>query len=427
MTVYKQKRGKTFQFDFHWRGRRYTGTTGQLTKDAAKRVEQKERERVREEAYGIAPFDRMRTPSFHSWADRHVDHVQRRGRVSRVDQIIENLRVLLLFFGRKPQRSIDLATIPHRWRAQTARRLAAAPYHDLRLADPILDPAWIERFEDWMTSEGLSGPRKNQLRSAASGLYRTALLPAYRKHTNVQTNPFLHIERDDVESRERVLSQAQLWAWVAAAAPHARVAMAIAAYAPKLRAGVILGLRWKEHFDPDLRRIVVQRHKARRKKRRPQVVLVPDDLRSILRAWRQTHPRSEYVITFRGEPVASLKTGLRAAIARANKTLPETEQMTYGVKAGVTFHTIRHTMATMLAEMGVPEKLREAVMDQTQDTIQGYTHMAPAHEKKPLAQLARRLKLVDAVVAGHVPGQGSDGIQKPSANLRTRHKRVAPI
>ena len=64
MTTFKHPRGKTYQYDFWWRGKRHTGTTGQLTKAAADAVEAKVKERVREDAYGVAPFDRMRTPSF---------------------------------------------------------------------------------------------------------------------------------------------------------------------------------------------------------------------------------------------------------------------------------------------------------------------------------------------------------------------------
>jgi integrase len=403
VTTFKHPRGKTYRYDFWWRGKRHTGTTGQLTKKDADAVEADIKKRVRQEAFGIAPFDRMRTPSFHRWASVRVEHLLTRDKAKRPEQLKSDLRTALCFFGRKPQRAPDLSKMPAHHRPRIERRLAAAPYHDLRLADPITHPEWIERFEDWMSAEQMSGAMKNHLRSAMSGLYRTALLPAFRSKSNVTANPFLNIDRDDVFSRERILTQGQLWGWVAAAAPHARVAMAIAAYAPKLRSGVILELEWREHLDPELKRIVVQRHKARGKKKRPQVVLIPNDLRVILEWWRKKHPRTKYVVTYRDEPVGSLKVGLRAAIKRANKELPDHEQMTYGAKNGVTFHTIRHTMATMLAEMGIPERLRQAVMDQTAETIEGYTHTAPAHEKKPLEQLARRLRLVDAV-QGKVQG-----------------------
>lgn len=427
MTTFKHPNGKAYRYDFWLKlpgdkeSQRYTGNTGQVTKADADLVEAKIKIGLRREGAGIAPVDRMRTPSFTRWADVHLEYVKAHNKISGVDQFEGNIRKVLRFFGRRPQRPPSFDDVPSRYRDIERQREADAPYHDLRLLDPITDPEWVEKFERWMTTQGYSGARKNQLRSAASGFYATALRLAYRKRSGVMANPFENLERDDVVSRERTLSQPQLWTWIASAAPHARIAMSIAAYAPKLREGVILELDWKEHFDPDLTRIVVQRHKARRKTRRPQIVLIHPDLRSILKWWRDQHPRASHVVLYRDEPVTSLKTTLRAAVTRANLHLSPDQQLTYGAKDGVTFHTIRHTMATMLAELGVGEKLREAVMGQTQDTIQKYTHLVPTHEKQPMARLARKLKLVGAVQGpvGPLQGQGSTDDTNP--------QQIAPV
>lgn len=411
MTVFKHPRGKTWRYDFWWtppgapKPVRYTGTTGQLTKEDAELVEADIKKRVRQEAFGIAPLDRMRTPSFTMWAQEHYRYVKKRDRVGRLDVLESNLRLVLQFWGRRPKKMpVDLETVDQRARRaieKQQRRAATAPYHNLRLLDPIIDPNWIEKFEDWMTSLGLSGSRKNHYRSAMSGLYRTALLPAFRKRTNVPSNPFLHIERDRVPSRDVVLSLEQLRAWMRAAAPHARLAMAIAAYAPELRESSILSLTWKDHLDTELTRIVVPQHKTARRTGRPQVVPVSVDLHEILTWAREQRPGGACVVSYRGEQVGSLKVGLRNAVTRANKTLPRDQRLVYGAKGGVTFHTIRHTIATLLAGWGMPEKIRQMVMGhESLSTTQKYTHMAAVAKKAPLGRLGRRLQLPVRVVGG---------------------------
>ena len=46
MTVYLPNGGRTYRYDFNWRGRRYFGNTGQLRLDDAREWERKERVRL---------------------------------------------------------------------------------------------------------------------------------------------------------------------------------------------------------------------------------------------------------------------------------------------------------------------------------------------------------------------------------------------
>ena len=47
----------------------------------------------------------------------------------------------------------------------------------------------------------------------------------------------------------------------------------------------------------------------------------------------------------------------------------------------MTFHTLRHTAASMLAELGEPEAIRKEVMGHRNiATTQKYTHLRPMHE-----------------------------------------------
>lgn len=408
VTTFLHPKGKTFRYDFHWTNpqtgisKRYTGSTGQLTKDAADQVEDKIKENVRKEAYGILPFDRTRTPSFQAWASTHLKYVAQRGKVRRIDFAKATLRLCLQFWGRRPTKLPDPDSTPTKWRAQIAAarsRIESAPFHDLRLADPILDPEWILRFEEWLDAMQLSGPRKNHYRSAMSTMYRTALLPQFRKKTNVSLNPFANIERDTVPSRDTTLTIDQIRALITHAAPHLRVALAIAAYAPELREGSILGLKWRVHLSPTLARITVVQHKTKQHTQRPQIVPISDDLRAILEWARKRTPGATYVITFKRKPVKRIGTALRTAVTRANATLPKDERMTYGVRnGGLSFHTIRHSVATLLAEAGESEAIRQLLMGHsTAAMTQKYTHLAARAKEAPLERLASALQLVDAV------------------------------
>jgi integrase len=108
------------------------------------------------------------------------------------------------------------------------------------------------------------------------------------------------------------------------------------------RRGAILDLTWQQvdlvrgriDFNPPGRR--------QTKKKRP-IIPVP---RSLLAALRRAHKRasSPFVIAYRGEKLASVRTGFDSAAGRAG--IPD-----------CTSHVLRHTCATWMAQRGVP--LRE--------------------------------------------------------------------
>lgn len=427
MTTFKHPRGTTWRYDFRWtppgetRARRYQGSTGQLTKADAELVELEIKRRVRQEQFGVAPFDRARSPSITAFAFQHLKHVTTKGTIERLDAFTELLKLCLQFWGRRPKTLPDPSKAPPKVRArvEAARdRMLAAPYHDLRLVDPILDPSWIERFEVWLSSLGLSGARKNHYRSAMSGIYRTALLPQWRQKTGVTSNPFLHIERDRVRPREAVLTLEQLRAWIDAAAPHVRIAMALAVYAPELRSGAILGLTWRKHLDAGLTKITT-RHKTERWTGRAQVVPVSRELQTILHWARRTHRGAAHVVAVRTPTgkyvgVKRIDTALRASLERANESLPADQRMTYGAKDGVTFHTIRHTMATLMAEWGEPDALRQMLMGHASSaTTAKYTHLAGRAKIDPLERVAAKVDL-GQVVQGRV----QEPLSKISAFLK---------
>ncbi|HYE17064.1 MAG TPA: tyrosine-type recombinase/integrase, partial [Tepidisphaeraceae bacterium] len=275
----------------------------------------------------------------------------------------------------------------------------------------ILDPDWLTKFEAWMDARGIAGGTKNSYRSAVSGMYRLALRPQWRKKTHVLANPMAGTERDARRSRTGTLTIDQLRAWITAAPPHVKLALAVGALAPKLRLSSILNLRWGVNIPKALDFITVYDHKTIRHTDEPQVMPIDPQLQTILGPlWKP----SGYVITFRGEPVKDIKTALRRAAKDAG--------IDYG-RASITFHSLRHTMATLLAELGVPERQRQEVMGWLDaQTAQGYTHLRPTHERQPLALLSGAVQIAD-VVQGPVQETNRTTPKKP-ARFRVVRQRA---
>lgn len=207
---------------------------------------------------------------------------------------------------------------------------------------------------------------------------------------------------------KKAATTANFGAFLAQASRHLWLTILIAAMAPALRVGSILRLRWDTHIDPDLRLITVHQHKTARRIGRPLVVPISAPLQRVLEALRATQrPDAKWVITYRGRPVKTIDTGLKAACAAAGVPYGRT------VPGGVTFHTIRHSAITYLAELGVPEALRkDASGHATFAMVQHYTHLAAAHLVAPLGQLADHLAVVGPVV--ELPPR------------RARRKRISP-
>lgn len=384
MTIYKPDDRRAYRYDFEFDGQRYAGSTKQTRKDDAALFEADLKRRLREQVGGI-PARLGSTPRFQEWAEVYFEHASRT--LVRPERARDLLKVVLRFWGERPSTPVP-----------------GAPYRDLRLEDPIRQPELIEAFERWMRERARCGPQtRNHLRGIMSRMYRVALLPAFRRASGINLNPFVGVPRDVTVGRTVTLSPAQIRAWCEAAPAHTRLAIAIAALAPKLRLQSILGLRFSKHLDPTLQFLTVVRHKTAGDTGEAQVVPVSPELRAILK-WVRGQSSSDWVIRYRGRPLVSIGTGLQAAAERAG--------ITYGrdVEGGATFHTIRHAMATMLAELGESEEVRKAVMGHARDeTTAKYTHLRPVGQAPAHARIARQLRLKAVVVGGGKNGGGRSG------------------
>ena len=394
MTVWRPADCRTYRYDFWLFRQRHTGSTRQRHRDDAREFEQDLQRRLRRQAAGLEAIDPVTTPTFAEWADVTLAYRVRRRHLKRADQLADRLRQALAFWGVRPTNRAPVV---------------GGVYRDLRLGDPIRDPALLEAFEDWMAGRGVSASRRNHLRSACSVMYAVAQLPAYRSHTGIHENPFARVERERVPRRHVEVAPAAVLAWARAAAPHVRLAVAIGALAPKLRLQNILALRWDDHLDAALTRIVVHDHKTDAATGLPLVTRISAELRTVL-AVARAQRAGPWVIHRAGARVGSIRTGLRTAAARAG--------LTYGLAAGgITFHALRHAMATTLARLGVPEAMRRLVMGHADiRTTQLYTHLEAADEQAPLDALGAAVPLA-AILAD----------PRPPISLTTRQAIAAAL
>lgn len=388
MTVFKQPRGKTYRYDFYFDGQRHSGNTKQVTLADAQRAEREIQLRLRRVAAGIADFTPAHTPRFQEWTG--VFLLYKRGRISRPDHVEHVTRVLLRFWGAAP--------------SDPAKVVAGEPYLNLRLGDPIARPELLLEFEAWMQRRGIGAQSRNHYRGMLRRMYALALRPEYRKVVGLTLNPFVGVESDPTYPRTVALSEADVRRWLSAASYHVRLAIGVAALAPKLRLSNILALRWSEHFAPDPRTtkfnprvahyIRVSAHKTARRIGRPLVSPINAQLLRILKdAWTR-HPMSDIVVAYRGQPVKSIRGGVKAAA--------EAVGLPYGrdTADGATFHTLRHTAATLLSAVEAdPLKLRDALGHTDLATTLDYRHMTPTQERPSLERLSRTLKIADLVMA----------------------------
>jgi len=395
MSVYRPNGQRIYVYDFCYKGERYRGSTLQKILKDARAVESELKTRVRRQAGGV--LRAQDTPRFSEWAGVYYEYVVKVQKLAAPQHVMDTLRVVLRFWGGPTEAS--KAIEPH------------APFHDLRLADPIEDADWIMKFDEWITARGVSNQQRNHYMSCMSRMYRCALDPRFRKHSGVQLNPFLGVGRQKTPPRTVTLSLDQIRAFIAHAPSHVRLAIAVAALAPKLRLRNVLALEWRRHFDRDFLRIELAQHKTARVTGLPMVAPISVQLRGILLEARQRDPEGTHVVMYRGQPV---RRGMRDAVASAM----ERAGITYGrdVTGGATFHTLRHSMATLLAELDEADAKRAAFMGQTPATLAKYTHLRVVGQQQTAERLSAAMPIADVVhgpprrrgkrITGTLPDQG---------------------
>ena len=201
------------------------------------------------------------------------------------------------------------------------------------------------------------------------GTLRAALAWAVRRRW-LKFAPF--VDRPTAPpSRERWLTQYEAEKLLASARQlHVRVFIALALYTAA-RASALLQLTWGQ---VDLAGGRIDLGESRGRKRRARVPIA-DELRPFLDEAKAA-ATSQFVVEYGGSPVASIKTGFRAAAKRAGLS-------------GVTPHVCRHTAASWMVQQGVKLEHVAAFLGDTQETVERvYGHHSPDWLKDATAALS---------------------------------------
>ena len=146
------KRGSIWYYDFWFKGHRRNASTSQVTRSDAEQFERDIKRGLRRQLAGLEAPPAQAAPTFQDWAEIH--YRERIRHITRPDFLEHSINVVLRFWGTRPSDG----GVPEE------------PYHNLRLDDPIREPAWIERFEAWMRARGSSPQTRNHYRSTLRGI-----------------------------------------------------------------------------------------------------------------------------------------------------------------------------------------------------------------------------------------------------------------
>jgi len=363
MTIARRPNG-TYRYDFVFKGRRYT-SLGFPNREEAEEAQDLKRTLIRRRSAGLEPRDARDTPLFTDWAAITFKWQTTRKGVKRPDFAKRTLRMILSFWGEKPEKN----------------PVEGGEYRDLRLGDPIERPELIGEFEAWMTARELSGARKNHYRSACSMLYRVALLPENRTKSGVRENPFVGVLRDRVQRRTAVPELEDLMKWMQTAPLPVAIGVGLGLLSPALRLRNVVDLR-RNQVSRDLTVIVVP-HKTDRETGMPLTIAISPGLRRVLKQVYERWPKDTFVVPLEGERYWQFQKLVRQSLKAAG--LP------YGRDRpdGITFHSLRHAVSTWLARWRVSAAERQrALAHETSQMTDWYSHLGGL-------DMAPTMKLID--------------------------------
>jgi integrase len=117
---------------------------------------------------------------------------------------------------------------------------------------------------------------------------------------------------------------------------------------------------------------------ARTNKRQPSVPL-PPRLLAHLRRWHRIAPKAEHFVTYKGQPVASVKTAFKTAVHLAE------------LEKGISPHTLRHTAATWLMQRGADPWQAAGYLGMSLDVLLNtYGHHHPDYLSDAVEKIAKR-------------------------------------
>ena len=179
------------------------------------------------------------------------------------------------------------------------------------------------------------------------------------------------VSRKDKKKKSRDWITPEQWAVLYPELPEHLKPMAAFALATGLRRANVLGLTWARC---DLERKMVWVEGEDTKAGHAISVPLSDQAFAVLTTLVGQHP--EYVFTYRGKPIRTVKTAFQAACIRAKLGKRDGK----GYYSGFTWHGFRHTWATWHSQRGTPSDVLQHLGGWSDPRmVANYTHHAPGH------------------------------------------------
>jgi site-specific recombinase XerD len=344
------KRGKSWYYDFNYRGEQYTGCIGQVSKTVAKEVLGRKKAEAAEGRYN-APAKKP-GPLLEAFVEEYFDYYRANRR-------------------------------PHSVRRHEIAWRAMQPVFGAKRLDEIA-PFDLERYRRQRQRDGRSNVTINRELAFLRNVYTMAI--TWSKATD---NPVRQVRfaRED-NSRIRMLSPDEETRLVAQCRPQLKPLVLTALYTG-FRASELLSLTWGDvHFG----RQVITVRAAYVKNGESRSVPMNKVLTETLRAVRMTGLATERVFCNQhGVPYRSFRTAFKRAVRKAGLV-------------DVTFHDLRHTFASRLVTSGVDlPTVKELMGHKTIAMTLRYTHLSSDHKHRAVSSLEQFANHVPSIftTAGH--------------------------
>ncbi|MBI4639780.1 MAG: site-specific integrase [Candidatus Tectomicrobia bacterium] len=342
MSLYQ--RGKSWYYDFVYRGQRYTGCIGLVSKTVAKEIEAKKKAEAVEQRYELP--SKKPPPLFEVMAEEYLTYYRANRRPQSAQRHEVSYRALTRFFGGK------------------------------RLSD--ITPFLIERYKRTRKEEGVSEVSINRELAFLKNLFTMAITWG-----KTETNPVKQVKlfRED-NGRTRVLTEEEEVRLLAHCGPYLKPVV-ITALQTGFRKSELLSLTW-ENIDFQHRLITVDAAYAKNGEARtiPMNSFLTETLRVIKIGYDSKDP------VFRnreGRSYRSFRTAFDTAVRRAG--IPD-----------FTFHDLRHTFASRLVMKGVDLTTVKELMGHKDITMTlRYAHLTPGHKRNAVELLSEPEQKVPSI------------------------------
>ncbi len=337
MSLYQ--RGKSWYYDFMYRGQRYTGNIGPVSKTRAKEVMAKKKAEAVEGRYEL-PSKRP-SPMFEAVAADYLHYY----RANRQPKSVE--------------------------RHEMAYQALKPTFAGKRLAD--ITPFMIEQYKQTRKAQGRSEVTINRELAFLKNLFTQAITWG-----KVAENPVKQVRlfRED-NARTRFLTEEEEASLLAHCNPHLKP-LVITALHTGFRKSELLSLRWA---NVDFRHRLIKVEAAYTKTHEARSVPMTETLTATLKSLKM----------FAADDSTSTVFGYR------NVTKTFARAVTRAGLVNFTFHDLRHTFASRLVMAGVDLATVKELMGHKHITMTlRYTHLAPGHKRSAIAVLDHIIEKVPA-------------------------------